>query len=114
MAVLRPLDGPARRGAPARGSELLHTHSALPVRLALAALAEDGHPPPDLVLGDHGWLCGAGRLGIAAGGPADSNDPAPFVGEAEGTVAVVVPVDDGAQSLCYRPLSDYVLQQADL
>ncbi|MDH6111156.1 hypothetical protein P3T36_003180 [Kitasatospora sp. MAP12-15] len=114
VAVLRALDGSPRSGRLASGSDLLHTHSALPVRLALAALAEEGHPLPDLVLGDHGWLCGAGRLGIAAGGPADSNDPAPFVGEAEGTVAVVVPVDDGAQADCYRPLSDYVLQQADL
>lgn len=97
-----------------RTAELLHTHSPQPVRLALAALAEAGQPLPDLVLGDHGWLCGAGRLGIPAGGPADSNDPAPFVGEAEGTVAVAVPVDDGAHPDCYRALSDYVLQRAHL
>jgi hypothetical protein len=80
----------------------------------LAALAEQGRPRPDLVLGDHGWLCGAGRLGIPAAGLADSNDPAPFVGEAEGTVSVVVPVDDGSHPDCYRPLSDYVLQRAEL
>lgn len=120
VAVVRALDVPSqagRLGSEGSGSpagELLHTHSAQPVRLALAALAEDGHRLPDLVLGDHGWLCGAGRLGIAAGGLADSNDPAPFVGEAEGTVAVAVPVDDGAHPDCYRALSDYVLQQADL
>ncbi|MER5862364.1 phosphatase [Kitasatospora sp. NPDC002040] len=94
--------------------ELLHTHSPAPVRLALAALTGAGHPLPDLVLGDHGWLCGAGRLGVPAGGLADSNDPAPFVAEAEGTVAVAVPVDDGAHPDCYRALSDYVLQRADL
>ncbi|GAA3045176.1 phosphatase [Kitasatospora albolonga] len=95
-------------------AELLHTHSPLPVRLALTALAEAGEPLPDLVLGDHGWLCGAGRLGIPAGGIADCNDVAPFAAEAEGTVAVAVPVDDGAQPDCYRALSDYVLQRADL
>ncbi|MFI5533768.1 phosphatase [Kitasatospora sp. NPDC051853] len=95
-------------------AELLHTHSPLPVRLALTALAEAGEPLPDLVLGDHGWLCGAGRLGIPAGGIADCNDVAPFAAEAEGTVSVAVPVDDGAQPDCYRALSDYVLQRADL
>ncbi|MFJ9520891.1 phosphatase [Kitasatospora sp. NPDC101801] len=105
VLVVRSTDG---------AGELLHTHSPGPVRLALAALTEAGHPLPDLVLGDHGWLCGAGRLGIPAGGLADCNDVAPFVGEAEGTVAVAVPVDDGAHPDCYRALSDYVLQRADL
>ncbi|MDH6576769.1 phosphatase [Kitasatospora sp. MAP5-34] len=114
VAVVRSLDGgPAKAGRISSGT-LLHTHSAQPVRLALAALAQAGEPLPDLVLGDHGWLCGAGRLGVPAGGLADSNDPAPFVGEAEGTVSVVVPVDDGAYQECYKPLSDYVLQRADL
>lgn len=114
VAVVRALDGGSARAGGIGSGALLHTHSAQPVRLALAALAQAGEPLPDLVLGDHGWLCGAGRLGIAAGGLADSNDPAPFVGEAEGTVAVAVPVDDGAYPECYRPLSDYVLQRADL
>ncbi|BFV58621.1 phosphatase [Kitasatospora sp. CMC57] len=105
VLVVRSADG---------AREPLHTHSPQPVRLALAALTAAGNPLPDLVLGDHGWLCGAGRLGIPAGGPADSNDVAPFVAEAEGTVAVAVPMDDGAQPDCYRALSDYVLQRADL
>ncbi|MFJ8040715.1 phosphatase [Kitasatospora sp. NPDC096147] len=108
VLVVRPA------GDPGDGPDLLHTHSPLPVRLALAALAEAGEPMPGLVLGDHGWLCGAGRLGIPAGGIADCNDVAPFAAEAEGTVAVAVPVDDGAQPDCYRALSDYVLQRADL
>lgn len=102
VAVVRGLDD---------GRAPVHTHSAQPVRLALAECREG---LPALVLGDHGWLCGAGRLGIPAAGLADSNDPAPFVAEAEGTVAVAVPVDDGAYPACYKPLSDYVLQQADL
>ncbi|GAA0675124.1 phosphatase [Kitasatospora atroaurantiaca] len=114
VAVVRALDAPPSRAGRISSETLLHTHSAQPVRLALAALTEAGEPLPDLVLGDHGWLCGAGRLGIPAGGFADSNDPAPFVGEAEGTVEVVVPVDDGARPECYRALSDYVLQRADL
>ncbi|MFG2822571.1 phosphatase [Kitasatospora sp. NPDC048365] len=109
----RPSGGARGRGGTAAG-DLRHTHSPQPVRLTLAALADAGHPPPDLVLGDHGWLCGAGRLGIPAGGLADCNDVAPFAAEEEGTVAVVVPVDDGSAPACYRPLSDYVLQRADL
>ncbi len=113
VLVMRALDGPERPGRPGPG-DLAHTHSPLPVRLALTALADAGHPPPDLVLGDHGWLCGAGRLGIPAGGIADCNDVAPFAAEADGLVSVVVPLEDGSGPSCYRPLSDYVLQRADL
>jgi hypothetical protein len=91
-----------------------HTHSPLPVRLALAAAAEGGGPLPGLVIGDHGWICGAGQLGFEAVGPADVNDPAPFVGEAEGRVSVVVPLDDAARSSYYRPLTRYVLNRACL
>ncbi|RKE19722.1 phosphatase [Streptomyces sp. TLI_171] len=113
VVVMRALDGPERPGRPGPG-DLAHTHSPLPVRLALTALADAGHRPPDLVLGDHGWLCGAGRLGIPAGGIADCNDVAPFAAEAAGLVEVVVPLEDGSAPDCYRPLSDYVLQRADL
>ncbi|GAA2103176.1 phosphatase [Kitasatospora saccharophila] len=113
VLVVRALDGPDGPGRPGPG-DLAHTHSPLPVRLALAALADAGHRPPDLVLGDHGWLCGAGRLGIPAGGVADCNDVAPFAAEADGLVEVVVPLEDGSAPSCYVPLSDYVLQRADL
>ena len=51
--------------------------------MILAALAEDGQPPPDLVVADHGWAGAAGEAGIDAIGYADCNDPALFVGEAE-------------------------------
>lgn len=95
-------------------SEPVHTHSPQPVRIALAALAEAGHARPDLVIGDHGWTCGAGRLGIPAVGLADSNDPAVFVAEAEGDVEVAVPLDDGVRPECYELLSAYVLQQAGM
>lgn len=91
-----------------------HTHSPLPVRLALAAAAEGGGPLPELVVGDHGWVCGAGQLGFEAIGLADTDDPALFVGEAEGRVSVVVPLDDAVRSAYYRPLTRYVLNRACL
>ncbi|MDN0193430.1 phosphatase [Streptomyces sp. S.PNR 29] len=91
-----------------------HTHSPLPVRTALAAAAEAGGPLPELVIGDHGWVCGAGQLGFEAIGLADTDDPAPFVGEAEGSVSVVVPLDDAVRSAYYRPLTRYVLNRACL
>ncbi|MGW6739080.1 phosphatase [Streptomyces sp. NPDC055013] len=91
-----------------------HTHSPLPVRTALAAAAEAGGPLPELVIGDHGWVCGAGQLGFEAIGLADTDDPALFVGEAEGAVSVVVPLDDAVRSDYYRPLTRYVLNRACL
>ncbi|MFF3333451.1 phosphatase [Streptomyces sp. NPDC002888] len=91
-----------------------HTHSPLPVRTVLAAAAEAGGPLPKLVIGDHGWVCGAGQLGFEAIGLADTDDPALFVGEAEGSVSVVVPLDDAVRSHYYRPLTRYVLNRACL
>ncbi|GAB2720970.1 phosphatase [Streptomyces bullii] len=91
-----------------------HSHSPLPVRLALAAAADAGGPLPELVIGDHGWVCGAGQLGFEAIGLADTDDPAPFVGEAEGSVSLVVPLDDGVRPAYYRPLTRYVLNRACL
>ncbi|OIK00146.1 phosphatase [Streptomyces colonosanans] len=91
-----------------------HTHSPLPVRIALAAAAEAGGPLPELVIGDHGWVCGAGQLGFETIGLADTDDPALFVGEAEGLVSVVVPLDDAVRSSYYRPLTRYVLNRACL
>jgi hypothetical protein len=92
----------------------VHTHSPLPVRTALAAAAEAGGPLPELVVGDHGWVCGAGQLGFEAIGLADTDDPALFVGEAEGSVSVAVPLDDAVRSHYYGPLTRYVLNQACL
>lgn len=91
-----------------------HTHSPLPLRLALEGLVAAGGPLPDLVVGDHGWVCGAGQLGFPAIGPADADDPAVFVGEAEGRIAVAVPLDDAVRSAHYRPLMRYVLKRACL
>ncbi len=100
----------------AGGEPGAHTHSPLPVRTALAAAAaaEGGGPLPELVIGDHGWACGAGQLGFEAIGPADTDDPALFVGEAEGLVSVAVPLDDAVRPEYYRPLTRYVLNRACL
>jgi hypothetical protein len=102
--------GPSRPGCEPGA----HTHSPLPVRTVLDAAAEAGGPLPELVIGDHGWVCGAGQLGFEAMGLADTDDPALFVGEAEGVVSVVVPLDDAVRSDYYRPLTRYVLNRACL
>ncbi len=91
-----------------------HSHSPLPVRTVLDAAAAAGGPLPHLVIGDHGWVCGAGQLGFEAIGPADTDDPAVFVGEAEGKVRVAVPMDDSARPDRYRPLACYVLNRSCL
>ena len=102
-------------GARAPGGEPgAHTHSPLPVRVALEGVAGGGGRLPGLVVGDHGWVCGAGQLGIEAIGLADTDDPALFVGEAEGRVSVAVPLDDAVRSDYYRPLTRYVLNRACL
>ena len=101
-------------GVTVEGSALVHTHSARPIRAALASLAGEGTPMPDLVVADHGWAGGAGQAGIDAIGFADSNDPALFIGEAEGLVSVTVPLDDGISPRHYAPMTRYVLGVAVL
>ncbi|AYF74872.1 phosphatase [Nocardia yunnanensis] len=90
----------------------IHTHSAIPIQLALDALHRAGEPSPDLVVADHGWCGGAAQAGIDAIGLADCNDPALFVGEEIGTVAVAVPLDDGLAPDHYDLLADYILRDA--
>jgi hypothetical protein len=94
--------------------ELNHTHSARPMVAMLAELAAAGAEPPDLVLADHGWAGAAGQAGITSVGFADSNDPALFVGEHEGKVAVAVPLDDNVEPHLYAPLTAFLLQAAGL
>jgi hypothetical protein len=53
-------------------------------------------------------------MGIEAIGLADADDPAVFVGEAEGRVSVAVPLDDAVRPAYYRPLTRYVLNRAGL
>ncbi|MGZ4593649.1 MAG: phosphatase [Actinomycetes bacterium] len=94
--------------------ELNHTHSPRPMQAMLAELADDGEPPPDLVVADHGWAGAAGQAGVTAVGFADSNDPALFVGEEEGAVAVAVPLDDNVEPHLYEPLTRFLLAGAGL
>jgi hypothetical protein len=94
--------------------ELNHTHSPKPMEAILAELAASGQPPPDLVVGDHGWAGAAGAAGVPAVGFADSNDPALFVAEAEGQVEVTVPLDDNVAPHLYAPLTAYLLAKSGL
>jgi hypothetical protein len=102
VAVLLVPDGPR------------HTHSPLPMTAVLDDLAASGEAPPDLVVADHGWAGAAGQAGVDAVGFADSNDPALFVGEAEGRVSVCVPLDDNVAPDLYAPLTAYLLARAGL
>jgi hypothetical protein len=97
VAVLEDAGGP------------VHSHAARPIRATFAALAAAGEPLPGLVVADHGWCGGAAQAGADAIGFADCNDPALFVGEAEGVVRVAVPLDDGLEPADYEPLGAYVL-----
>jgi histidinol phosphate phosphatase hisN-like protein len=97
-----------------RGGGLVHTHSPDPMREILAALEREGQPLPDLVIADHGWAGYAGGRGIDTVGFADCNDPALFVGEAEGSVLVSVPLDDNVAPHLYAPLTAYLLAAAGL
>ncbi|WP_326559200.1 phosphatase [Micromonospora sp. NBC_01796] len=91
-----------------------HTHSPLPMVAILEALETAGQPLPELVIGDHGWAGAAAQAGIATVGFADCNDPALFVGEAEGRVRVCVPLDDNLDPGLYAPLTAYLLHHAGL
>jgi hypothetical protein len=91
------------------GSALWHTHSPRAMRLMLAELEAVQAPPPDLVIADHGFAGAAAAKGIDVLCFADSNDPALVVGEAEGRVAVTVPIDDNIQPHRYGPVVDFLL-----
>jgi len=95
-----------------QGANLLHTHSPAPMRAMLAQLTASGHAFPDLVVADHGFAGAAGAAGVRTVGFADCNDPALFVGEAEGDVAVCVPLDDNVMPRLYEPMIAYLLARA--
>lgn len=97
-----------------RAGGLVHTHSPDPINEILNALEREGHDAPDLVVADHGWAGGAGSRGIDTVGFADCNDPALFVGEAEGSILVSVPLDDNVPPHLYAPMTAYLLAAADL
>ncbi|MEV4291049.1 phosphatase [Nonomuraea bangladeshensis] len=81
----------------------VHTHDAAPMRHMLHELDGD---LPDLVIADHGWAGAAGEAGVPTVAFADSNDPGLFVGEAEGKIDVVVPLDDNVLPRFYAPLTE--------
>lgn len=91
------------------GGELNHTHSARPMELLLEQLRAGEESFPDLVVADHGWAGAAGQAGIDTVGFADSNDPALFVGEADGRINVAVPLDDNVLPHLYAPMAAYLV-----
>lgn len=98
-----------------RGASLWHTHSPEPMTQILDGLIRAGEQLPDLVVADHGWAGCAAQRGIDAVGFADSNDPALFLGESEGTLSVAVPLDDHvADPRFYEPMTAYLLDAAEL
>ncbi|MFI7384639.1 phosphatase [Streptomyces sp. NPDC049813] len=98
-----------------RGATLWHTHAPEPMTRILDGLVRDGRGLPDLVVADHGWAGCAAQRGVDSVGYADCNDPALFVGEAEGTMQVTVPLDDHVTSpRHYDPLTAYLLGAAGL
>ncbi|WP_329117592.1 phosphatase [Streptomyces sp. NBC_01465] len=98
-----------------RGATLWHTHAPEPMTAILDGLEREGRPLPDLVVADHGWAGCAGQRGIDSVGYADCNDPALFIGEAEGTMQVTVPLDDHViDPFFYEPMTAYLLGAAGL
>ncbi|MFI5911474.1 phosphatase [Dactylosporangium sp. NPDC051541] len=89
---------------------LWHTHSPDGMRAMLAELEATGAALPDLVVADHGFAGAAAAAGLDVVSFADSNDPALFVGEAEGRVSVTVPIDDNVQPHHYWPVSAFLLE----
>lgn len=81
----------------------VHTHDAAPMERMLAELGDER---PDLVIADHGWAGAAGEAGVPTVAFADCNDPGLFVGEAEGKIEVVVPLDDNVLPRYYAPLTE--------
>ncbi|OII70453.1 phosphatase [Streptomyces sp. CC77] len=98
-----------------RGATLWHTHSPEPMNAVLDGLLAADEPLPGLVVADHGWAGRAGQRGIDTVGYADSNDPALFLAEAEGTLQVTVPLDDHVvDPRSYEPMTAYLLGAAGL
>lgn len=98
-----------------RGASLWHTHSPAPMAEILRALPEEGEELPGLVIADHGWAGRSAQQGITTIGFADSNDPALFLAESEGTLTVCVPLDDHVVNpRYYEPLTAYLLHTAGL
>ncbi|NUR89179.1 MAG: phosphatase [Nonomuraea sp.] len=87
----------------------VHSHDSAPMERMLAEL---GSEVPDLVIADHGWAGAAGEAGVPTVAFADCNDPALFLGEAEGKIDVVVPLDDNVLPRYYGPLTEHLVTRA--
>ncbi|NRQ31408.1 phosphatase [Nonomuraea sp. NN258] len=87
----------------------VHTHDSAPMERMLTELAGE---LPDLVIADHGWAGAAGEAGVPTVAFADCNDPALFLGEAEGKIDVVVPLDDNVLPRYYTPLTERIVTLA--
>ena len=96
------------------GGALHHTHSPRPMQEMLSEVARYGEGVPALVVADHGWAGAAGQEGLDVVGFADCNDPALFVGEAEGMIRSAVPLDDNVDPGHYALLTAYLLGHAGL
>ncbi|SEG74625.1 Phosphatase [Nonomuraea solani] len=86
----------------------VHTHDSAPMRHMLHELDGD---LPDLVIADHGWAGAAGEAGAPTVAFADCNDPGLFLGEAEGKIEVVVPLDDNVLPRYYTPLTERLVTE---
>lgn len=98
---------------------LRHTHRPEPMELALDQLeaahaADPAQPLPDLIVTDHGMAGAAGTRGYRVIAVGDCNDPAVFVGQAQGLIDVVVPLDDNVPPHAYAPMTRYILRHARL
>lgn len=98
---------------------LRHTHRPEPMDLVLdqleAAHQADGVASlPDLVVTDHGMAGAAGTRGYRVIAVGDCNDPAVFVGQAQGVIDVVVPLDDNVPPQAYQPMTQFILARAGL
>lgn len=96
-----------------RDGNLLHTHYPHYMEATLDVFASAGIRP-GIVVADHGMAAAAGRRGVRTIGIADSNDPALFVAEAQGSIEVVVPMDDGMPPALLDPVTDFILARAGL
>lgn len=97
-----------------RNAGLAHSHLPVAMEAMLAGLRDTGQPMPDLVVADHGFAGAAGAAGLLVVGFADCNDPALFMGEAEGSIDVAVPLDDNVQPDLYEPVTSFLVAEAGL
>jgi hypothetical protein len=97
-----------------RNAGLAHSHLPAAMEAMIAGLRDTDGPMPDLVIADHGFAGAAGAAGLLVVGFADCNDPALFLGEAEGRIDVAVPLDDNVQPDLYGPVTAFLIAGAGL